>query len=67
MPAVTSANIPLAGPNAAVTDENANDVKKEAEKKPQLSAEVSFEENHVRIVFQKGTSIHVVEVPFPEM
>ena len=53
-PAVTSANVPMAGPNAA-TDENANDVKKEAEKKPQLSAEVSFEENHVRIVFQKGT------------
>ena len=49
-------------------DENANDVQtNEAGKKPQLSAEVSFEENHVRIVFQRGMSIHVVEVPFPEI
>ena len=34
-------------------DENANDIQDEAGKKPQLSAEVSFEENHVRIVFQR--------------
>ena len=54
--------------NANNIDENANDVQtNEAGKKPQLSAEVSFEENHVRIVFQRGMSIHVVEVPFPEI
>ena len=54
--------------NSNNIDENANDVQtNEAGKKPQLSAEVSFEENHVRIVFQRGMSIHVVEVPFPEI
>jgi hypothetical protein len=70
MPVVTSAS-PMAGPsatdNSPKTDENANNVQNEASKEPQLSAEVSFEENHVRIVFQRGMSIHVVEVPFPEI
>ena len=37
------------------------------EKKPPLTAQVSFEDNHVRIVFQRAMSIHVVEVPFPEI
>jgi len=78
MPVVTSANsvdgTPATDNNGPKTDENANNVqtessdfKTEATKEPQLSAEVSFEENHVRIVFQRGMSIHVVEVPFPEI
>ena len=81
MPTVTSAAIvpAVSGSTTTITkndtitnsnniDENANDVQtNEAGKKPQLSAEVSFEENHVRIVFQRGMSIHVVEVPFPEI
>ena len=64
MPVVTSANSvdgpPATDNNGPKTDENANNVqtessdfKTEATKEPQLSAEVSFEENHVRIVFQR--------------
>ena len=55
------------------TDENANNVKMEgkntetAEKKPPMTAQVSFEDNHVRIVFTRAINIHVVEVPFPDI
>ena len=40
---------------------------KTEDKKPPLTAQVSFEDQHVRIVFQRNSNIHVVEVPFPEI
>ena len=39
----------------------------EGSKKPPLTAQVSFEDQHVRIVFQRNSNIHVVEVPFPDI
>ena len=39
----------------------------EIPKKPPLTAQVSFEDQHVRIVFQRNSNIHVVEVPFPDI
>jgi hypothetical protein len=36
-------------------------------KKAPMTAQVSFEDNHVRIVFQRATNVHVVEVPFPDL
>ena len=40
---------------------------KTEDKKPPLTAQVSFEDQHVRIVFQRNSNIHVVEVPFPDI
>lgn len=37
------------------------------EKKPPMTAQVSFEDNHVRVVFTRALNIHVVEVPFPDI
>lgn len=77
-PIATSTTIAHA-PAASTIDENANDVKKEKkeeavtpisanekEKKPPMTAQVSFEDNHVRVVFTRALKIHVVEVPFPD-
>ncbi len=35
--------------------------------KTPMTAQVSFEENFVKIVFQRGESLHVVQVPFPDI
>lgn len=54
-------------PGKTGTDENANIKKEITVKKPAMTAQVSFEENHVRIVFTRLRNIHVVEVPFPDL
>ena len=55
-------------PSSATTVVISNpEEKSAAEKKPPMTAQVFFETNQVRIVFQRASNIHVVEVPFPEM